>query len=259
MDERKREEAEFHDRRERDRHELGTEEFERRYSNKKFYSVVRRSTAYLQDWLRAHAPGRRALDYCCGLGEVSLDLARNGATVFGMDISEESIRTARAAAADAGLAERAHFSVGDAERLAFSDATFDLIVVSGVLHHLDVQRAYPELARVLRPDGRILCLEAAGHNPVINLYRRRTPHLRTAWEAEHILTLREVNQARLYFGEVRICFFHLFSIAAVPFRRTRLFAPILTLFEALDAVVLRLPWVRRFAWQMFFELRRPIR
>jgi tRNA/tmRNA/rRNA uracil-C5-methylase (TrmA/RlmC/RlmD family) len=74
--ERKQAEAEFHDQRERDRAELTEEEFSRRYSNKKFYSVVRGSTEYLSSWIARHTINRRALDYCCGLGGVSLQIAQ---------------------------------------------------------------------------------------------------------------------------------------------------------------------------------------
>ncbi len=105
----------------------------------------------------------------------------------------------------------------DAEQLTFPDQTFDLIVCNGVLHHLDLRYAYPELARVLKPGGRILCLEALGYNPAIQLYRKLTPHLRTAWEAEHILTMRQVKEAGLFFR--RSCGSN--SSTSYPLRRFR--------------------------------------
>jgi SAM-dependent methyltransferase len=255
--ERKQAEAEFHDQRERDRAELTEEEFSRRYSNKKFYSVVRGSTEYLSSWIARHTINRRALDYCCGLGGVSLQIAQSGGFVVGFDISSESVETARRTLKEAGVGGRGEFMVMDAERLGFPDKSFDVIVVSGVLHHLDVNRAYPELARVLRPGGRILCMEALGYNPAINLYRKLTPKLRTAWEADHILTLREVKKAERYFGRVQVKYFHLATIAAVIFRRTRVFTPLLSALEAVDNVILRIPLLQRMAWQMFFELSEP--
>ena len=57
--------------------------------------------------------------------------------------------------------------------LPFADGEFDFVCCSGVLHHLDLQQAYPQLARVLKPNGRILCLEAIGHNPIIRLHLHR--------------------------------------------------------------------------------------
>jgi SAM-dependent methyltransferase len=255
--ERKHAEAEFHNRRERDRALLTDDAFEARYSNKKFYSVVRGSTDFLTHWIADHVPSGLTLDYCCGLGRVSLQVVQSGGEVVGFDTSDESVATARRTVTEYGLANRAVFMVMDAERLGFPDKSFDVIVVSGVLHHLDVDRAYPELARVLRPGGSILCMEALGYNPLINLYRKRTPHLRTAWEAKHILTLREVKKARRYFGHVNVRYFHLSTIAAVLFRKTPIFSPVLSLLEAVDKVILRIPFVQRMAWQMFFELREP--
>lgn len=254
---RKQAEADFHDKRERDRAELTDEEFSARYSNKKWYSVVRGSSEYLANWITRHARNRRALDYCCGLGGVSLQIAEAGGSVVGFDISGESVATARKALADAGVGDRGEFAVMDGEKLGFPDRSFDVVVVSGVLHHLDVNRAYPELARVLRPGGRILCMEALGYNPVINLYRKRTPHLRTEWEAEHILTLREVEKAEKFFGRVEVKYFHLATIAAVVFRKTPIFSPLLRILEAVDSIVLRIPYLQRMAWQMFFELSEP--
>jgi ubiquinone/menaquinone biosynthesis C-methylase UbiE len=245
----------FHNRRERDRRILAAAEFERKYANKKWYSVGRKSQQYVDDWLARHCPGKIALDYCCGLGGMCLRMAQSGAFVHGIDISDESVHTAQELLDRNGLGSRAQIQVMDAERMTFPDGTFDVIVCSGVLHHLDLDRAYPELARVLKPDGRILCMEAVGHNPLIRLYRKLTPSLRTSWEADHILKRRDVLRSRQHFREVNVRFFHLLSIAAVTLRKTPLFAPALSVLDAMDAAILRLPGLRWMAWQMVFELR----
>lgn len=259
MDERKIKEMEFHDSRERDRLALRRDDFEKKYSNKKWYSITRTSSDYLERWLKQNCKGRVALDYCCGLGRTSLKMAEYGAFVHGIDISEESVRTARNLLIEKGYASLSAFQVMDAEHLSFSDSSFDVIVCSGVLHHLDVLGAYRQLARVLKPTGKIICIEALGYNPLISLYRKLTPHLRTQWEAEHILTLKEVRSAQQYFDNVQVRFFHLFTIGAVLFRNTPLFSPVLSLFEAIDSVILQIPWIDRMAWQMIFELRQPVK
>jgi SAM-dependent methyltransferase len=146
----------------------------------------------------------------------------------------------------------------DAEAMTFPDATFDVIVVHGVLHHLDLDRAYAELARVLKPGGHVICTEALRHNPIIQRYRRRTPHLRTAWEVDHILGKPEIERARRYFDDVRVArFFHLATIAAVPLRGTAVFPGVLRLLEAADAVLLRIPGLKWQAWMAVFVLSRP--
>ena len=259
METRKEKEIAFHNQRELDRQVLSEEEFQKKYSNKKWYSVTRRSSEYLSEWLSRNCPGRTALDYCCGLGGVSLQMARCGAFVHGIDISAESVQTAQKRLADSGFAQTSAFRVMDAENLEFENDTFDIIVCSGVLHHLDIYRAYPQLARVLKPEGRILCLEALGYNPVIALYRKWTPHLRTDWEADHILTLRDVNLSRTWFGAVNVRYFHLFSILGVAFRGTSFFDRALSILDRLDDVALRIPGIRLLAWQMMFELSKPVK
>jgi 2-polyprenyl-3-methyl-5-hydroxy-6-metoxy-1,4-benzoquinol methylase len=259
VDPRKLEEMQFHDQRERDRHLLSEAEYAKKYSNRKWYAVTERSKEFIDGWMRANAPGRVVLDYCCGLGGTSLDLARHGANVYGIDISPESIETARATLDREGLGVRARFEVMDAEAMTFEDDKFDAIVCFGVLHHLDVRKAFPELSRVLKPGGQILAAEALGYNPAIAAYRRLTPHLRTSWEADHILTMKEIAIAKGSFRTVETRFFHLFAIFATPFRRLRFFPGLLALLNVLDDWILRIPGIRLMAWQMIFVLRDPIK
>jgi SAM-dependent methyltransferase len=145
----------------------------------------------------------------------------------------------------------------DAEALEFPDRRFDLIVCAGVLHHLDVARAYPQLARVLAPDGRILCTEPLGYNPAIQLYRRLTPHMRTAWEADHILTRREIDLAGRWFAAIDLTYFHLADLMAYPLRQTRLLTPALGLLGRLDQLLLSVPGLQLMAWQVVMVLSEP--
>ena len=255
---RKREEAEFHDRLRSASLADDPSQYEHLTSNKRFYAIDRRSRRFIEEWLSARCRGKRVLDYCCGNGMYSLVVARNGGTAVGIDISPVSIENARRSAEEAGLAERAEFEVMDAEAMTFPDASFDYACVAGVLHHLDLPKAYAELARVLRPGGAVVSLEALGHNPVINAYRRRTPHLRTSWEAEHIIRMKDIELARRYFRRVEYTFFHLATLAAIPFRRTPFFGPVLSVLELVDRVLLRLPFLRTQAWMIGFVLAEPL-
>jgi SAM-dependent methyltransferase len=257
LEARKREEAEFHDF-ERERDDAARIAEQARvgvHANKKFYSVTRASESYVDDWLGRHVPGSVFLDYACGNGRRAIQAAQLGASLsVGLDISEVSVRNARRAADLAGVGTRCRFVQGDCEATELPDASVDVILCSGMLHHLDLQRAYPELRRVLRPGGRLLGVEALGHNPFIQLYRNLTPHLRTDWERQHILRWRDVQLARRWFtlGEVR--YWHLFNLAAVPFRRTPVFGPLLRGLDAIDRVALTAGPLGRLAWQITFEL-----
>lgn len=255
---RKREEAEFHDRLRSASLADDPAEFEHLTSNKRFYSIDRRSRRFIEEWLIARCHGKRVLDYCCGNGMYSMVVARNGGAAVGIDISPVSIENAQRSARDEGLAHRATFEVMDAEAMTFPDGSFDYACVAGVLHHLDLPKAYAELARVLRPGGAVVSLEALGHNAVINAYRRRTPHLRTSWEAEHIIRMEDIELAKRYFKRVEYTFFHLATLAAIPFRSTPLFNPLLAGLELADRVLLRVPLLRTQAWMIGFVLAEPI-
>ncbi|MGC1830145.1 MAG: class I SAM-dependent methyltransferase [Candidatus Acidiferrales bacterium] len=248
-------EAEFHDKLRDPSLRDDPELYARLTSNKKWYSVNRKSSEFLQKYLREHSPGAYALDYACGDGALSFLMAEAGARVVGIDISEVSVRIAREEAKRRSL--RATFHVMDCESLDFPAGTFDLISVAGVLHHLDVHRAYPELARVLKPSGKVFCMEALAHNPVFHAYRKLTPHLRTTFETEHILRRRDVQEAKKYFHRVECRFFHLASLAAAPLRNTRLFDPVLSALEKVDEALLSVPPIQWWAWQVGFVLSEP--
>jgi ubiquinone/menaquinone biosynthesis C-methylase UbiE len=265
VDSRKLAEAAFHDRLRADRLEQRwSPEAERRvagapeWANFKWYSVERRSLAHMHAWLSRRVPGKRVLDYCCGNGADAFRLADLGAReVIGIDISETSVENCRRQAAAMGYDGVVSFAVMDAERTEFPDTHFDVIAEYGALHHLDLHRALPELARILRPDGAVICAEVLGHNPLIRWYRRATPHLRTPWESAHILTRRDLRLARRHFASVETACFHLATLAAAPFRRTVAFPAMLSVLEAVDRVLLRLPWLKWQAWMAVSVLAGP--
>ena len=182
-------------------------------------------------------------------------MAESGAEAIGIDISPISVANATKETEKRGL--HAEFKVMDCESLEFPEKTFDFINVSGVLHHLDLQRAYCELARVLKPSGSVLCVEALRHNPFFHTYRTLTPHLRTPYEAKHILGRREVLAARQFFGLIEWRFFHLVSLLAVPFRSTPIFNSLLSALEAVDSALVPIPPIGWWAWQIAFVLSEP--
>ncbi|OGZ01523.1 MAG: hypothetical protein A3G64_01595 [Candidatus Liptonbacteria bacterium RIFCSPLOWO2_12_FULL_60_15] len=257
MEERKEKEIEFHNFL-RNLKE-GTEEHKRYTSNTKFYAVTRGSIAYVEDWLRKHCrPGKKVLEYGCGTGSFSFFLASLGAHVTGIDISDVGIRQATEASKEKGLSRNTEFLVMDAEATTFPDNSFDVICTAGVLHHLDRAKAFPEMARILKPDGAAIATEPLAHNPFIQAYRKLTPHLRTEFEAEHILHARkDIALARKYFNKVEVRFFHLATLLTVPFRKLPFFSQLLNAMEKVDAVLLKVPYIRRHAWMMVFVLSEP--
>jgi SAM-dependent methyltransferase len=103
------------------------------------------------------APGVRVLDVAAGRGASALHLAgRFGCDVTGVDLSAANVAAANAAAERAGLAERARFVEGDAERLTFAAGSFDAVVCECAFCTFPSKpAAAAEFARVLRPGGRL--------------------------------------------------------------------------------------------------------
>lgn len=101
--------------------------------------------------------GQRVLDVASGPGTSALLLAAElGVTVDGVDLADSSVRRATAAAAEAGRADRVAFHLGDAERLPFDVATVDAVLCECAFCTFpDKPTAAAELARVLRPGGRL--------------------------------------------------------------------------------------------------------
>jgi ubiquinone/menaquinone biosynthesis C-methylase UbiE len=227
------------------------------WSNMKYYAIERKSRLMVMRWYEENCMGKRVLDYCCGNGEDGIFIAKKGADeVIGIDISEVSVENCMKYAAEEGLKNIAHY-VRDAENTGFDDSSFDIITEYGALHHLDIDRAFREMARILRPEGKIICTEALAHNIPIHIYRKMTPALRTEWEVEHIMRKRDLEIARKYFRDIEVHFYHLFTLLAVPFRNKPFFLPMLSFLERIDNIFLKLPYFRWQAWQAVFVLSRP--
>jgi SAM-dependent methyltransferase len=241
--------------REREFHDRGYAE-DVRAPTRRFYTVTGAMSKWHLDTLAAHAQGATALEYGCGRGSRAFHLARNGASVVGIDLSPVAIEQATERGRAEGLGDRLTFRVMDAENLEFPDASFDLVCGSGILHHLDLSRAYAEIARVLRPTGIGVFEEPLGHNPAINAYRRRTPEMRTV--DEHPLLVGDLALAEQFFGEVGTSFFTLSSLAAIPLRDRPGFERIVGGLDGVDRLLFRVaPVLRRYAWMVGLTLGAP--
>jgi demethylmenaquinone methyltransferase / 2-methoxy-6-polyprenyl-1,4-benzoquinol methylase len=109
--------------------------------------------------LAAVEPGGRALDVATGTGDLALELARRvGAAgeVVGCDFSEEMLARAQAKAGDAPV----RFEWANALSLPYDGASFDAATVGfGARNFADLGRGIAEMARVVRPGGRVVVLE----------------------------------------------------------------------------------------------------
>ncbi len=235
------------------------EKFNYYFSNMKYYAITAASEDYKHAWLDKHCTSRstKILDFACGNGENGIYAATCGADCTGVDISPEGVDNANRNAKKFGVEERCRFVVMDGEHMTFADNTFDFAVEYGALHHVDLDVALAELARVLKPGAQMMCVEALRHNPLIHWYRKRTPHLRTEWEVDHILGVESLEVMRKHFSKVEVRFFHLAALALVPLRKTFLFPMLLPIFNAIDRVLLSTEVVGKYGWIMAVVLSEP--
>ena len=135
--------------------------------------------------------GMTVLDVGCGTG-VHLELYQKaGCEVFGIDLSPSMLQVARKR-----LGERAHLHPGDASKMPYSDQTFDLIIMSTVLHEMSngVRSALiTESKRILKKDGRILLIDF--HPGPVQPFK--------GWVYKSIITLAEVMAGREHYKNYR--------------------------------------------------------
>lgn len=202
---------------------------------------------------------KRVLEYGCGTGWVTRELARRGASVSAFDISPEAVAKTRETLHADGVLHRCDVQVMAGEKLEYAADTFDAAVGFAILHHLDLRPAIAEMHRVLKPGGRALFAEPLDSNPLIRLYRRLTPQYRTADEAPldldtfftHVNAFARIDhreQLLLAMAAPACCYIPGMSRFAAGAQRSLM---------RVDDVILRLaPWAGKWAWYSIIELQK---
>ena len=115
-------------------------------------------------------PGARALDLCCGTGDIAFALAQRGATTTGLDFSPQMLEVAQSRSQKQAARcqdknpqsaiRNPQFVQGDAQQLPFPDNTFDIVTVGYGLRNLTSwERGVDEMFRVARPGARLIVLD----------------------------------------------------------------------------------------------------
>lgn len=221
------------------------------------------SENYFLELLQNYGAAKTALEIGCGIGLHSHYCANICSRVHGIDISAEAIKSARKLTDTSLLSSgRLEFSVGDAQKLFFSDNEFDLIINHEVFSSVDISIVIEELVRVLRTGGVVVSKETYGHNAIFNVKRRLNVLLgrRTAWAAAHIWRKEDFELAKQYFEEIEIKYFHLLVLFAaplyfLPFKRlTKLVVRVL---NRIDNFLLKIPILQPLAFKVVFVLKNP--
>ena len=218
------------------------------------YSIIHSRNNRYHELIYKDIAGKRVLEYGCGTGSHSKEIARRGGIVTGIDISEVGIATATETAEEEGITGAAYL-VMDAEKMTFPNETFDLVIGEGILHHLDLERSYSEIARVLRPGGLAVFMEPLGHNVAMRLFRHLTPSMRTV--DEHPLVNRDLVSANNYFSRTSFEYFHLTSFGALLFLKTPWFFSFVRWGDKVDRLLFKyIPPLGLQSWYAIMQLKK---
>ncbi len=210
--------------------------------------------------------GKRVLDVGAGLGESSVYFALQGARVTATDLSPQMVDTAVRLGKLHGVDIDGVVTPGEA--LDVDPGSYDFVYVANTIHHVtDKAVLFEQVRRALRPGGRFFSWDPLAYNPAINAYRRMATEVRTEDEAP--LTFADVGLARRFFTgvghrEFQIAtlsvFLKYYFVDRVHPNQDRYWKRILRETDrslwwwqplrAADAVLTRLPLVRRLAWNM---------
>lgn len=186
--------------RERAWHDIRFSDDTRVASTSRFYKA-------LETWYKDYRKACKEVEFKCaleiGAGLESLTAYPEfaGRNITAIDISKVVIEKM----SNEFKAKSFEFIVADAHNMKFENSSFDLIFARGVLHHLDLNVAIPELKRVLRFNGNIIFAEPLSGNVLIRFYRYITPHLRTP--DERPLSRRDIKIILKSFPSVRIKYY----------------------------------------------------
>jgi len=119
------------------------------------------------------------LEVGCGTGLFTKGLVDSQARITAIDISPDLLEAARASLEGKNVA----FEIRDACNTSFQDKNFDAVVGSSVLHHLAIDKALPEIFRVLKPGGKICFTEPNLLNPQVFAMKKIPPLKRLLGES----------------------------------------------------------------------------
>jgi hypothetical protein len=113
-----------------------------------------------------------------------------------------------------------------------------------------------EISRILKHSGAAIFYEPLSYNPLINLFRFVTPSLRS--RDEHPIVMSDFIVLEKYFNTVEVKYFHLFSLAAIPFSKSAIFIWMHKVLTKLDSLVENyMPYLLKYSWICVIILSNP--
>jgi SAM-dependent methyltransferase len=195
--------------------------------------------------------GKHILEIGCGDGKATLKFAQAGAIITAIDISGGMVELTKKIVAANGYTDRVQGIHMKGEEIDFQSESFDVVYGHSVLHHMDLDKFTPACAKILRKNGIACFLEPLDYNPIINFFRKHTPHRRTP--TEQPLKMNQLSAMAGHFDKWEHREFMLLSLVAFfwyyGIRIKWLFQATMKMFNSIDRTLFKiLPPLRRFAW-----------
>ena len=156
--------------------------------------------------IRTFGPGPRVLELCAGTGNFTSIAVRAGAVVTASDIAGSALAVLMERYRGSG---NLSVTVADIECTGFENESFDLIMCAGGLSYGDNGLVLSEIARILKPGGRFVCVDSLNHNPIyrLNRYLHFIRGNRTASTLRRMPTIHLIENYRAMFGSVAVWYF----------------------------------------------------
>lgn len=183
--------------------------------------------------------------YGCGVAHESRYIACKGALILGFDIAFNSLLVTKNSANQLGFGEKINLQLMSGYSLGYKENSVEAIYGHAILHHLNWQKAAPEIARVLKPGGVAVFTEPLDENPILKFIREyiwypskhRVP-------GEKAIKYRDLENYGQFFDQIKCYEMELLSMVGRIVGNNK----IVDLIYEFDKLLLKyLPFLRRFA------------
>jgi SAM-dependent methyltransferase len=206
--------------------------------------------------------GKAVLDVGCGTGAHLIWLARQGAKVTGIDISDKRVDAVKELIKSQSLEDRVSVFVRSGEATDFPDGSFDIVCGQDVLMFLggDFAPFIAEARRILKTGGSLVFSEALDRHPVARLYRKYAAP-REWKDFTHYFSTKYMDQFARSFEIVRYKTFYLTGFVIYFFK---MYMPIYSLFYVFDVIsgaidttlTAVFPGLKKYCWRIVFQARK---
>jgi ubiquinone/menaquinone biosynthesis C-methylase UbiE len=192
----------------------------------------------------------KVLEIGCGTGYFTREIAKTGASITAIDISPDLLEIARKDVASANVV----FAIANAYALDFENGSFDSVIGSSVLHHLEVEKAIVEFYKVLKPGGLLSFTEPNMMNPQIALQKNIPALKRKLGDSpdETAFFRRPLKKLLQQTGFTDIV------IMPFDFLHPAIPKPLIPFTLAVGSAVEKTPLLKEIAGSLFITARKPI-